>query len=192
MEKETLRKQIKEIRSALSEEEVAKKSEVIAQYAKEYYEKKLETERKEAIPVLSYLPIHNEVDTTKLTDWMKERTKVFLPKTVGPDMEFYEYTSKDELMKGRFGVLEPYESGAGLFCGGKSIVFIPGVAFSKNGDRMGYGQGYYDKYLSRFPYLWKAGLCYECQLSEELVSEAHDVQMDVVITENGVYSVSGR
>jgi 5-formyltetrahydrofolate cyclo-ligase len=73
------------------------------------------------------------------------------------------------------------------------LVVVPGVGFSRDGARMGSGQGYYDRLLERVrPDCPLVGLCYECQLFDELVVSPHDVFMDKVVTEASVYQGRGR
>ena len=70
---------------------------------------------------------------------------------------------------------------------------VPGVAFRRDGARMGNGQGYYDRLLQSVrPECRLVGLCYECQLFDNLIVSAHDVFMDKVVTESGVYDGRGR
>ena len=73
------------------------------------------------------------------------------------------------------------------------IVIVPGVAFSRGGGRMGNGQGYYDRLLDRVrPDCPLVGLCYECQLFDNLIVGPHDVFMDKVVTEQATYEGQGR
>lgn len=68
------------------------------------------------------------------------------------------------------------------------VVFCPGVVFDRNGHRLGYGEGYYDRFLERAADAVKVGLCFSVQLIDELPAETHDVHMDYVITENEILS----
>ncbi len=73
------------------------------------------------------------------------------------------------------------------------LVVVPGVGFSREGGRMGNGQGYYDRLLERVrPDCPLVGLCYECQLFDDLIVDPHDVFMDKVVTERAVYEGRGR
>jgi 5-formyltetrahydrofolate cyclo-ligase len=73
------------------------------------------------------------------------------------------------------------------------LVIVPGVAFSRDGARMGNGQGYYDRLLGRVrPDCPLIALCYECQLFDNLVVHTHDIYMDKVVTERAVYQGRGR
>jgi len=106
--------------------------------------------------------------------------------------------SMDELIIGKWKILEPPrerwgEAGKELEPEEMDLVIVPGVGFSREGGRMGNGQGYYDRLLARVrPDCPLIGLCYECQLFDDLVVGPHDVFMDKVVTEQAVYTGQGR
>lgn len=106
--------------------------------------------------------------------------------------------SMDELVVGKWKILEPPrerwgEAGKEIDPAEIDIVMVPGVAFSREGGRMGNGQGYYDRLLGRVrPECALVGLCYECQLFDDLVVGPHDVFMDKVVSELAVYVGRGR
>ena len=107
-------------------------------------------------------------------------------------------TSMDELIIGKWKILEPPQERWGE--PGKEVppqeldlVIVPGVGFSREGGRMGNGQGYYDRLLATVrPECRLIGLCYESQLFDDLVVSPHDVFMDQVVTEAAVYAGRGR
>jgi 5-formyltetrahydrofolate cyclo-ligase len=106
--------------------------------------------------------------------------------------------SMDELIVGKWKILEPPQSrwgepGNEVPPPELDLVIVPGVGFSREGGRMGNGQGYYDRLLATVrPDCRLIGLCYECQLFDDLVVSEHDVFMDQVVTEKGVYQGRGR
>ncbi|MGO9469419.1 MAG: 5-formyltetrahydrofolate cyclo-ligase [Isosphaeraceae bacterium] len=106
--------------------------------------------------------------------------------------------SMDELVVGNWKILEPprdrwVEPGKEFQPEQLDIVIVPGVAFSRGGGRMGNGQGYYDRLLDRVrPDCPLVGLCYECQLFDDLIVGPHDVFMDRVVTEAATYHGRGR
>jgi 5-formyltetrahydrofolate cyclo-ligase len=106
--------------------------------------------------------------------------------------------SMDELVVGKWKILEPprerwEEPGREIKPAEIDFVIAPGVAFGRDGRRMGNGQGYYDRLLqSARPDCPLVGLCYESQLFDNLVVDAHDVFMDKVVTERAVYRGRGR
>jgi 5-formyltetrahydrofolate cyclo-ligase len=106
--------------------------------------------------------------------------------------------SIDELVVGKWNILEPprdrwEEPGKEFQPEQLDIVIVPGVAFSRSGGRMGNGQGYYDRLLNRVrPDCTLIGLCYECQLIDDLIVGPHDVFMDKVVTETATYEGQRR
>jgi 5-formyltetrahydrofolate cyclo-ligase len=106
--------------------------------------------------------------------------------------------SMDELVVGKWKILEPprerwREAGKEILPEELDLVVVPGVAFSRTGGRMGNGQGYYDRLLGKIrPDCPLIGLCYECQIFDDLVVSSHDVFMDQVVTEKTVYRGQGR
>lgn len=106
--------------------------------------------------------------------------------------------SLDELVVGKWKILEPPrerwgEPGREISPTELDFVIVPGVAFGRDGARMGNGQGYYDRLLDSVRTDCQlAGLCYECQLFDNLVVSAHDVYMDQVVTERETYVGRGR
>ncbi len=134
---------------------------------------------KKAKTVMLYMPIKGESDVTELID----NTKTFLtPVTDGDEM----YAAiVGEMEKGDFGVLVPKNKTA--FDKFKiDVVIVPGVAFDKKFNRMGFGKGYYDKFLKDINPL-KIGVCHSFQLLDEIPSEEHDVKMDIIVTENKIW-----
>ncbi len=101
--------------------------------------------------------------------------------------------SMDELVVGKWKILEPPKDrwgdpGKEFYAEQLDIVIVPGVAFSRGGGRMGNGQGYYDRLLGRVrPNCPLVGLCFECQLFDNLIVGPHDVFMDKVVTEEATY-----
>lgn len=106
--------------------------------------------------------------------------------------------SMDEMVVGKWKILEPPrerwgEPGKEIPPEQLDLVIVPGVGFSRTGGRMGNGQGYYDRLLERVrPDCPLIGLCYECQLFDNLIVGPHDVFMDKVVTEQAVYTGRGR
>ncbi|MCE9545003.1 MAG: 5-formyltetrahydrofolate cyclo-ligase [Planctomycetia bacterium] len=106
--------------------------------------------------------------------------------------------SMDELVVGKWKILEPPrerwgEPGKEFQPEQMDLVIVPGVGFSRDGGRMGNGQGYYDRLLGRVrPGAPLIGLCYECQLFDNLIVDAHDVFMDKIVTESAVYDGRNR
>lgn len=131
--------------------------------------------------VALFAPFGHEPDIWPVVEELSLKKCVLLPKVEGEVMQFYRYSS-DSLCRGAFGILEPM-AGTPVSPCDIDVVLVPGVAFAKDGGRMGRGKGYYDKYLSREGFRGlKIGVCFSEQVVERLPSEAHDVLMDVVIS----------
>lgn len=145
---------------------------------------------KSAEEIYCYVSFGGEVDTRELVDRsLKMGKKVAVPKIlVNNLMEFYYINSLKELEEGHYGILEPLpvKKAPGI-C---ALVVMPGVAFDKQGGRIGYGKGYYDAYLKHHPSLRRIALAFEMQCMEHLPREAHDVAPEFLVTEKKVYLCS--
>ena len=182
--KSELRKTILEQRRALSDEEVYELSTQICNKVKETQE------YIEADDICMYMPANNEVDVTYLIEdaWSKGKT-VWLPKTAGRRMDFFKFDSTTPLSEGSFKILEP-ESDIMLDPDDKTLILMPGVAFSMDGGRIGYGAGYYDIYLEQHSDSKKMAVCYNFQIVDELPMEEHDIKPDFIISEKTTGKVS--
>lgn len=186
--KAEIRKRILEVRRSLTVDEVEVKSEAILQNV-------LKTpEYIEADNILLYADHHNEVMTRGIfEDALMRNKRVYFPKSdsLTNTMVFYRATSAAQLEKGFMGILEPKENIQlrYRFCANEdTLVILPGVAFDTAGFRIGYGKGYYDKFLSSKRQLSTMALAFACQIVEELPREAHDIKMDKIVTEEIIYS----
>lgn len=132
--------------------------------------------------VLLYHSLKDEVDTHEFIRKWSRLKRILLPVVVGDDLELRVYTGPDDLAIGAYGIEEP--TGA-RFTDYAAIGFIavPGVAFDRNGNRLGRGKGYYDRLLPRIPAAYKAGICFPYQLVEEVPAEPFDIRMDEIITQ---------
>ncbi|MEN2998148.1 MAG: 5-formyltetrahydrofolate cyclo-ligase [Brevinematia bacterium] len=139
--------------------------------------------------VMLYVSIGSEVMTLRLVTYVLEDGKVLiLPKVRGREILPVAVTSKFKLVSGFRGILEP--EGGEVFDSVIDIAIVPVVGFDENGHRLGYGGGFYDRFLAKNleRIKLKVGLAYECQKVNLLPYEDRDVKLDLVITENGVYS----
>ena len=131
-----------------------------------------------------YSPIRNEVATHELFRIARDAgKKVCFPKVVGEQLSFAPVKSLAELSSGAFGVAEPAGEGA-VGREELDLIVVPGVAFDARGHRLGYGRGFYDRFLSgREVGLAVVGLCFDFQLCSNLPEEGHDQRLDFVVTE---------
>lgn len=131
-----------------------------------------------------YSPILNEVFTEEVFAQARKLGKrVVFPRVQGPAMQFFEVTGREELQAGNFGILEP-QGTQSIPIAELDLLLVPGVAFDQAGHRLGYGKGYYDRLLQqRSPHCSLVGFCFEFQLVASLPVEAHDIRMDLLVTE---------
>ena len=135
--------------------------------------------------VLMYHSLPDEVDTHSALDQLLAMgKKVFLPKVVSDtEMTIHEYTGADSLQPSEpYGILEPTTPELSIINCQLSIAIVPGMAFDKQRHRLGRGKGYYDRFLSQIPNIYKIGVCFPFQMLESIPSESTDVVMDEVIT----------
>lgn len=135
--------------------------------------------------VFCYIDAKGEVRTRKIIEhaWANGK-KVVVPKVHGDIMKFYQISSYDELETGCFGIMEPKMGCEEItHVPENSIVIMPGVAFDKKGNRIGYGKGYYDKYFSKYPECYKIAIAFSIQLVSEIQADEFDVKANCVITE---------
>lgn len=140
--------------------------------------------------IMFYVDAGNEVKTRDgLTKALSEGKRVVVPKVKkGYGLLAIEIKSLDELSPGTFGILEPAGE-KGISPEEIDLVVVPGVAFDKRGNRMGYGAGYYDSFLPKLrPEVKKVAVAFEMQVTDSLPAEEHDVKMDLIITENTIYN----
>jgi 5-formyltetrahydrofolate cyclo-ligase len=137
-------------------------------------------ETQKARTFLFYYPHKNEVNTIPIIEKLMEQNKAILLPKVEKDRILPIFISNlSELKEGFAGIKEP--SGEEYPKEKIDIVVVPAVAFDRKGYRIGYGKGYYDRFLSDYKGL-KIGLAYQFQLMEKLPHEEHDVPVDIVIT----------
>lgn len=150
--------------------------------------------------VMFYIDVRSEVRTRQnLPDALSSGKKIIVPWcNEQGELELFHLKSMDELAIGMYKILEPKPELRKLpdkIVGPSDldIVMVPGVAFDRRGARMGHGKGYYDKLLQHArPETPLIALAFECQLFPEIPVAAHDIFMDMIITEVTVYEGQGR
>ncbi|MCY3765748.1 MAG: 5-formyltetrahydrofolate cyclo-ligase [Gemmatimonadetes bacterium] len=184
--KKQIRNTMKKRRSELSSREVRARSErIIARLTgQEVYRR--------AGCLASYVSIANEVDTLILIDFALDSGKRVGVPVVKPNRTLIhrEVRSRAELKPSGFGLLEPsLEDGAVVPPDAFDVVLVPGLAFDRAGNRVGFGAGFYDRFLSFAP-AFKIGLAYDFQLFDRLPAGPRDIPMDFVVTESGIHDTS--
>lgn len=131
-----------------------------------------------------YCPLGSEVYTDEIARAARAQgKKVSLPRTEGNVIRFYEYKEGEDLVQGRFGVMEPAPTRP---AGPLDLVVIPGVVFDAQGCRIGYGKGFYDRFLSERLAAFSVGLAYSFQVVEELPRGRFDRKLGALATDEGI------
>lgn len=175
MDKSLLRKQIRERKRAMTEEQITSASVRLGEsfFASEAY--------RSAKTIYGYLPYNQEVRTIPILEQaLRDGKRVAVPKVFGDAMKFIYMTDFSRVDKGYAGIPEPIDDGP-VADDPAALVLMPGLAFDAQGHRIGYGGGFYDRFLANEPNHPTVALCYDFQMAEHLETEAFDVPVDCVI-----------
>jgi 5-formyltetrahydrofolate cyclo-ligase len=140
-----------------------------------------------------YAPIHNEIDTTEImVAALKAGKKVLYPAVCGTEMVFREISGAHSLRKGAFGILEPCATCVEHPADQADLIVVPGVAFDLRGHRIGYGKGFYDRFLQhRNSKSHLVGLCHDFQLIDDgIPGELHDITMGIIISDKRIIRIA--
>lgn len=148
---------------------------------------------KEADSIFTFVSFKSEVNTHKIIEHaLKQRKTIYVPKIESKEkgMEIFKITKFEDLKKGYFGILEPTEGCTNGKSSDIDLILMPGVAFDRHGGRIGYGAGFYDRFLSSMKKkVDKIALAYKFQVLDEVPMEDKDVRIDGIITEEGIIRV---
>lgn len=140
--------------------------------------------------ILCFAGYKSEVQTMELIEELLHRGKnVYVPRVNGDEMDFYRIDSLKDLKEGYKGIPEPKETCKDIYNGinpEEAVMFMPGAVFAKDGSRIGYGKGYYDRYLAKYDIMNRIALCFSNQLLDDIPSDAHDKKASVIVTEKGI------
>ena len=175
MDKKELRRAIRERKRAMTEEEIVSRSarlgELFAQ--SEAY--------RNAATIYGYLPYNQEVRTVPMLEQaIRDGKKVAVPKVYGDIMKFIYLEDLSQVEKGYAGIPEPIADEP-VAHDETALVLMPGLAFDPQGHRIGYGGGFYDKFLAAEPNHPTLALCYEFQMLPQLDTEEHDIPVNTVL-----------
>ena len=177
--KNRLKESILEKRNSLAKEEIKEKS---IQIQKSLFN--LDSYKKAKI-IMFFVSFNSEVSTHDMIKEALNNKTVIVPKVVGHEIEPSVIIDFDNLVTGKFGILEPIEL-MKIAYKNIDLVLVPGIAFDGHGHRIGYGFGYYDKFLKKVPKAVKIGLAFDFQIVDKLPVEPHDVAVDLIVTENKI------
>ncbi len=144
-------------------------------------------EYKEAGRIMAYADYNHEVITRYIIEqaW-KDRKEVAVPRVFGKDMVFYRLTDFSQLEPGYFGIPEPGEDGETVSWE-EAMMVMPGVAFDVNCNRIGYGGGFYDRFLEKHPGICRVAVGFSFQILPEVPTEPTDIRPQVIVTEEEIY-----
>ena len=136
--------------------------------------------------ILTYISTETEIDTRMLINYCLEAgRRIAVPRTGAEEMQFHEIKSFEGLFKSSFGILEPSEGCSKAQLGSNSFCVVPALACDTAGFRVGYGKGFYDRFLKNYSGK-SAALCYFENITE-LPTEPHDIAVWAVITDREIY-----
>lgn len=173
MDKKELRANIKTLKRQHSKESLLEQSKLILDKLEnhEYF--------KEAKTVMLYSSLPDEVNTHDFLEKWRNEKKIILPTVVGDDIIPVELSKDTDFAIGDFNIMEPQNE---PYEGSYDLIIVPGVAFDKNGNRIGRGKGYYDRFLCKHLDVRRIGICFDFQLVDNVPTEDNDIRMDEVIT----------
>jgi len=175
MDKKQLRAQIREQKRAMTEEQILGASARLGELftASQAY--------KDAKTIYGYLPYNQEVRTIPMLEQaLRDGKRVAVPKVYGDDMKFIYMTDLSLIEKSDFGIPEPIADEP-VADDPTALVLMPGLAFDREGHRIGYGGGFYDRFLAAEPNHPTVALCYAFQMLPKLETEEFDIPVDCVL-----------
>ena len=175
MDKSALRRTIREKKRAMTDQQIESASAELAErlFAHPAYQ--------QAKALYGYLSYNQEVRTAAILERaQRDGKRVAVPKACGDEMKFLGLDDLTAVAPGAYGIPEPVAGGP-VAEDPAALVLMPGLAFDREGHRMGYGGGFYDKYLAPHPGHPTLALCYGFQMLPHLETEAHDLPVDYVI-----------
>lgn len=143
---------------------------------------------KKSKKIFTYISFGSEVDTTAFINYaLNDKKEIYVPKTDKEkrEMKAIKINNLDNMIVDKWGIPEPINVEKSEVGEVFDLIIMPGLAFDKNGNRIGYGGGYYDKYLSQIKgNSHKMVLAYDFQIVERIESEIHDIKVEYIITNN--------
>ena len=175
MRKQELRQQIRRRKQAMTDREIREKSELLAQMLF------ATTQYRNARSIYGYLAFNQEVRTLPILEQaLRDGKRVAVPKCYGAEMRFIWLTDLTAVRMSAMGNPEPVADGP-VADDETALVLMPGLAFDLSGRRIGYGGGYYDKFLARENIHPTLALCYDFQVFDHLETEEFDIPADICL-----------
>ena len=139
--------------------------------------------------VLGYLPIESnqEADITPMLELLRENgANIFLPRVKNDEIEIVKINTFKDVEIGKFSIPEPSKALTPCTQSDFDLIVVPGIAFDKECNRIGYGKGFYDKILKKISGL-KIGVAFDFQIIDKIETDDFDVKMDIILTDKGFY-----
>ena len=175
MDKKELRRQIREQKRAMTEEAIVQASARLGELFLDC------PEYEAAKTIYGYLPYNQEVRTVPMLEQaMADGKRVAVPKCYGEEMRFIYMDDLSKVEKGYANIPEPIADDP-VADDPTALVLMPGLAFTEDGKRMGYGGGFYDKFLAAEPGHPTVALCYAFQMVDYIPTEDYDIPVDRVL-----------
>lgn len=145
---------------------------------------------KSAKSICIYVSMEAEVYTHQIIrNALLDNGSIIVPKIRRSELLLYSIRSFRELKAGTYGILEPQTNRAHVPKQSIDLFIIPGIAFGRDGSRLGWGKGYFDRLLTNI-HVPVIGLCYDRQLLDTVPHDAKDKKVDIIVTESHIYDVN--
>ena len=184
--KSQIRDNVRKQRMQLSEKQIKDAAEVLAEHVIKDGEPQLVEEIAKANTIALYRSVNGELSCDAITEhFVKSGKTVCFPRVKGETMDFYEVKDLDsDFSLGSYDIPEPKQDMRKIYPKDIDLIFVPAVAYTEDGARLGQGGGYYDRYLNQYGAGKKpvtVGICYDFQVYSALPVEGHDYTVDYVL-----------
>lgn len=173
VEKKALRQQVRALKKQFTAEQLATESEKIMKKLSNH------SDFQNSGIVMLYASLPDEVQTLGFIEEWRNRKRIILPTVVRDDIIPVELTAGSGMVEGDFHILEPENN---PYDGPIDLIVVPGMAFDRQGHRLGRGKGYYDRFLIKYPEVKTIGICFNFQMLDEVPAEPHDQLINEIIT----------
>lgn len=184
--KSQIRENVRKQRMQLSRKQIEDAAKVLAEHVINDGDPQLVEEIAKANTIALYRSVNGELSCDAITEhFVKAGKTICFPRVKGDTMDFYEIKDLDsDFSLGSYDIPEPKQDMRKVYPNDIDLIFVPAVAYTRDGARLGQGGGYYDRYLNQFGAGKKpvtVGICYDFQVYSALPVESHDYMVDYVL-----------
>lgn len=184
--KSQIRENVRKQRMQLSKKQIEDAAKVLAEHVINDGDPQLVEEIAKANTIALYRSVNGELSCDAITEhFVKAGKTICFPRVKGDTMDFYEIKDLDsDFSLGSYDIPEPKQDMRKVYPNDIDLIFVPAVAYTQDGARLGQGGGYYDRYLNQFGAGKKpvtVGICYDFQVYSALPVESHDYMVDYVL-----------